>query len=433
MQARIVRLLRIQLPIWLVLPLLGITTALSLAVGYVAPDQPPAPAPIPSPIPTPNSCPQPPDVCARMSNFWKAWELAADKYVDPSAVDPKKMIDGAIGGMLESLGDEQHTEYLSAEQAAADRATFAAAYVGIGAYLDVVKRQPLIVEPIAGSPAEQAGLRPGDLILKVNGEDVHGLSIDQLSSLIRGPQGTQVTLTILHTDATAPIELTITRAPISTTSVSWQMLPDHVAHIQLTEFVERTSDEFKQALADARAKSATAIVLDLRDNYGGSLEEMIGVASQLLPPQTTVLLEQDRSGARTPLKTYATGVITELPIVVLVNSDTISAGEILAGALKDAGRARVIGEPTIGTATVLERFDLADGAQVLMGTSQWLTSKGQVVRRKGIQPDELIILPPNTPLVSPQRAAGLDQQALLNGSDRQLAHALQILYEGAPQ
>jgi carboxyl-terminal processing protease len=242
-----------------------------------------------------------------------------------------------------------------------------------------------------------------------------------------------VTLTILHTDATAPVELTITRAVVTTTSVSWQMLPNKVALIQLTEFVEHTSDDFRQTLADVRAKSAIAIVLDVRNNYGGSLDELIGVASQLLPPGTTVLIEQDRDGRRSSHKTSWAGGVTDLPMVVLINANSISAGEILAGALKDAGRARLIGEPTFGTATVLEPFDLTDGAQVLIGTSQWLTPKGEVVRGKGIQPDEWILLPPNTLPLSPQRAAALDEQVLLNGNDTQLARALQVLKAVAPQ
>jgi carboxyl-terminal processing protease len=430
-----------QMPIWLVSPLLGLMLALGLGGGYFAATQRSTPIVRALSLMVSRgqgyftaaqgsgTCPQSAAICARFNNFWKAWDLAADQYVDPAAVDPNKMIDGAISGMIESLGDTDHTEYLSAEQALAHREALAGAYVGIGARIDVKNRQPLVVEPFAGSPAEQAGLRPGDLILKVNGEDVRGFSKDQLAQLIRGPEGTQVTLTILHADALAPIELTITRAVFTIASVNWQMLPNQVALIQLTQFGERTSDEFKQALADARVKSATAIVLDLRGNSGGYLEELIGVASQLLPPETTVLIEQDRDGRRAPLKTRAAGVVNDLPMVVLIDYSSISAGEILAGALKDAGRARVIGQPTFGTATVLEEFDLNDGAQVLIGTSQWLTPKGEVVRGKGIQPDELIILSPNTAPLSPQDAAALDQQALLNGSDIQLARALQVLKE----
>jgi carboxyl-terminal processing protease len=368
-----------------------------------------------------------------MSNFWRAWDIATNAYVDPSAVDSQKMIDGAIHGMIESLGDTRHTEYLSAAEARANREALAGDYVGIGVRLDVQNRQPLIVEVFVGSPAEQAGLRPGDRILKVNGEDVHGFTTEQLSTMIRGAASTEVILTILHIDSTVPIELTITRAALIIPSVAWQMLPHQVAFIQITQFGEQTSDEFKKALAAARAQSASALVLDLRDNSGGYLEELIGVASQLLSPTTTVLIEQDRDGRRTPRKTYAAGAVTDLPMVVLINSNTISAGEILAGALKEAGRARLIGEPTFGTATVLQSFDLADGAQVLVGTLQWLTPKGAIVRGKGIQPDVWVVLPPNIPPLSPQRAGALDEQALLNGSDSQLARALQVLNATPPR
>ena len=203
-----------------------------------------------------------------------------------------------------------------------------------------------------------------------------------------------MTLTVQHAGETAPVDITITRAEITSPSVTWRMLPNQVAMIHLNQFAERSGDELKQALTDARQQGAASIVLDLRNNPGGYVNELVAVASQFLPADTTVLLEQNRAGDQTPYKTTAGGVATDLPLVVLVNNNSASSAEILAGALKDAGRARLIGDPTFGTATVLRTFNLNDGAQVRIGTTQWLTPKGEVVRGKGIQPDERVSLAP---------------------------------------
>jgi carboxyl-terminal processing protease len=236
-----------------------------------------------------------------------------------------------------------------------------------------------------------------------------------------------VTLTVQHVGEVAPVDITITRAEIETPSVTWRMLPNHIAMIHLNQFAERAGDEIKQALTDARAQGATALVLDLRNNPGGYVNELVSVASQFLPADTAVLLEQDRSGKQVPYKTSAGGVATDLPLVVLVNTNSASSAEILAGALKDAGRARLVGEPTFGTATVLRTFNLNDGAQVRIGTTQWLTPKGQVVRGQGIQPDELVSLAPNAAPLTPANAARLDAQALLASDDVQLVRALEVL------
>ena len=411
------RLLRIQLPIWLVVPLSALMLMIGLGGGYVGSTW----------FRAPTSCPEAADVCASFENFWKTWDLARDEYVDPSAVQPSKMIDGAIEGMLDSLGDNGHTRYLPAEVAREEREELSGRFEGIGAYIDVKDGQPLIVQPMEGSPAEKAGLRPNDLILKIDGSDAHGITIAELRNKVRGPKGTTVALTIQHAGDTQPVDVTITRDEITTPSVTWRLLPDQVALVHLNQFAERSSDEIKQALTEARAQGAKSIVLDLRNNPGGYVNELVGVASQFLPVDTTVLLEQDRSGEQKPYKTSDGGVATDLPLVVLVNNNSASSAEILAGALQDAGRARLIGQPTFGTATVLRTFNLDGGAQVRIGTTQWLTPKGQVVRGKGIQPDEVVALAPDAIPLTPSNAAKLDVQALLQSNDVQLVRALEVL------
>ncbi|MBK9712105.1 MAG: S41 family peptidase [Kouleothrix sp.] len=416
-RALVARALRIQLPIWLVVPMLALTLAIGLGGGYFGTLWFSAPSP----------CPETPEICGEFENFWKTWDLARDEYVDPAAVVPDKMIDGAIEGMLDALGDNGHTRYLSPEIAKAEREELSGRFEGIGAYIDVRDGQPIIVQPIEGSPAEQAGLRANDQILKIDGAEVRGITVAQLRRMVRGPKDTTVTLTIQHVDEPNPVDVTITRAQISLPSVSWRMLQNKVALIHLNQFAERSSEEIKQALTDARAQGASSIVLDLRNNPGGYVNELVGVASQFLPPETTVLLEQDRAGKQTPYKTTGDGLATDLPLVVLVNNNSASSAEILAGALQDAGRARLIGEPTFGTATVLRTFNLNDGAQVRIGTTQWLTPKGNVVRGKGIEPDELVALAPDVAPLTPAGAALLDPQALLKSDDAQLVRALKVL------
>jgi carboxyl-terminal processing protease len=399
------------------MPLLGFMLVVGLGAGYVGSQW----------LQNPYPCPQSEQVCSDFQNFWKTWNLVNQHFVDPAAIKPDKMIDGAIEGMLDSLGDRGHTRYLSPESARAEQEALDGRFEGIGAYIDVRDDQPLIIQPIEGSPAERAGLRSGDLILRVNGETVFGITVEELRAKVRGPKGTSVTLTVQHENETSPVDINVTREEINIPSVTWRMLPDQIALMHLSQFASRSSDEIKQALTDAQAQGATAVVLDLRNNPGGLVQELVGVASQFLPEGTTVLIEQDREGGRDPYKTKSGGVATQIPLIVLVNGNSASSAEILAGALKEAGRARVIGEPTFGTATVLRSYDLDDGAQVRIGTTQWLTPKGEVVRGKGIQPDEVVTLPAGAAPLSPAEAAQLDIQALRQSTDVQLVRALEDL------
>jgi carboxyl-terminal processing protease len=168
-------------------------------------------------------------------------------------------------------------------------------------------------------------------------------------------------------------------------------------------------------------------VLDLRNNPGGLVHELVGVASQFLPPDTTVLLEENRAGERTPYKTTESGVAPEIPLVVLVNHNSVSSAEILAGSLQEHGRARLVGVPTFGTATVLRSFEFDGGAELRIGTTQWLTPDGEEVRGRGIQPNVLVALPPGVTPLAPAEAAQLSEQALLQSQDAQLVRAIEIL------
>jgi carboxyl-terminal processing protease len=406
---------RVQIPLWLVVPLFGLALAAGAAGGYSGAMRLSAP------------CPLSRAECARFANFWRAWDIISRNYVDPKSIDATKMTDGAIMGMVDSLGDTGHTRYLPPDVAKAEREALDGRFEGIGAYIDVRDGQPVIIQPIEGSPAEKAGLKAGDQIIKVDGQDVHGVTIDQLRALVRGPRGTQVVLSVHHSDAAGVVEITVTRDEINIPAVTWRLLPGNVALIQLAQFSERASDDIRKAIADARAKGATSIVLDLRNNPGGLVTQLMGVASEFLPKGTTVLIEQGRDGKQVPYTTQDGGTALDIPLVVLVNNNSASSAEILAVALSNAGRAKVIGVPTFGTATVLRSFRLDNGGEIRVGTTQWLTPKGDLVRGKGITPDEIVELPVGKTALSPSEAAALDPAGLQASGDTQLLRAIESL------
>lgn len=356
------------------------------------------------------------------------WDLARNNFVDADAVDPQRMTEGAINGMLDTLNDRGHTRFMSASEAQRWQESLTGEFEGIGAYLNVREDgQAVIVRPIEGSPAEQAGLRAGDFILAVDGENTQGMNIDELVSRIRGPRGTTVELQILHVGETIPVDVQIERNNIEVPSVTWSMLSDAIAMVRLNSFVERSSNEMQRALEQARQQGARQLVLDLRNNPGGLVNEAVGIASQFLPPNTPVLVEEDRNGQRRVTNTRSGGVALDLPMVVLVNFGTASSAEILSGALQDAERATIIGVPTTGTGTVLTTYTLNDGAQLLLGTSQWLTPDGRLIRQKGIEPDIEVVLPSDAQPLSPLDAAELTLDELLQSDDAQLARAIKEL------
>ena len=371
-------------------------------------------------------CPLDRTSCVRFAAFWRAWDLATANYVDPKAVDPVKMTDGAIEGMLDSLGDEGHTRYLSAATAKREQESLAGRFEGIGAYVSKRNGQ-IILQPIEGAPADRAGVRAGDVLLRVDGQAVDAQEVGDVTPRVRGPKGTNVTLTVRHAGDELPSEIMVTRDEIKVPAVTWKLLPGQVADIQLTQFSQPAPDELRQALMAAQAQGARSIVLDLRNNPGGLLSALTAIAAEFLPANSTVLIEQSRDGTRKPYTTEKAGSAQSIPLVVLVNNYTASSAEILAGALKEAGRAQVVGVPTFGTATVLRPFDLGDGAQLRLGTTQWLTPNGEEVRGKGIEPNVLVALGADVRALSPSDAAALSEDQLLNGKDTQLAKALTLL------
>lgn len=382
-----------------------------------------------SPVIAPLHSQAAPSPVAPTSVFEEAWEIVHQHYVDPSAIDDQKMLVAAISGMLETLGDQGHTRYLTAEELRMHAEELAGTYTGVGIQIEERDGKIVVVTPLDNTPAQEAGIRPGDVLIEIDGQPAQGLGLDEVVRRVRGPEGTSVTLVFQRPGQQAPIQVTLVRETIRISPVSWAMLPGNIADIRLSQFSSGATDDLKRAIAEAQAAGATGIVLDLRNNPGGLVNEAIGVASQFLPPNTTVFQSQVRSGARDEYRTDASATPTDLPLVVLVNNGTASAGEIVAGAIQDNRRAPLVGEKTFGTGTVLTEFRLQDGSAILLGTELWLTPKGRQIWRNGIQPDVRVSLPAEVSPAMPGSGKPLTEEAI--AQDAQLQAALRIL-QGYP-
>ena len=361
----------------------------------------------------------------------QAWNTVDQNYVDRKAVNYQQMSYQAIRAMLGVLHDTGHTRFLTPQDVQSEKQQLSGTLIGIGIDLqqDAKTHQVIITSTIPGTPAEKAGIKRGDVILAVNGANVIGKDINTVIPLIKGAAGTNVTLTVKRPLTNQTLTFTMKRAEIQVPSVvSYYIAQDHIAHIQITQFSEGVSDQLKAALNKAKQEGAKSIILDLRDDPGGYLQEAINVASEFVS-KGNVLLEQDSTGQRTPQPVNGHPLDTTIPIVVLTNNNTASAAEIVSGALKDNHRAIIMGVKTFGTGTVLDEFDLSDGSAILLGTSEWLTPNGQFIRDKGIQPNIVVNLKTNVSPLTPgdESQGNLNLQQILSSGDTQLVGAIRYL------
>jgi carboxyl-terminal processing protease len=320
--------------------------------------------------------------------FWDAWNKVTANYV--GTVDYQKMVYGAVKGMVDSLGDP-YSVFMEPSETQSFMEDLSGQVSGIGAELDVVDNQLTVISPIIGSPAEKAGLKPQDQILKINNESTDGMSLDTAVSKIRGKAGTKVTLTINRSGFESPQTLEITRENIQIKSVNWEIKSDNVAYIQISQFGDDTSDLMQQAAKEINDKHPKAIILDLRNNPGGYLDKAVDVAS-LFMPSGVVVQEKDKNGNITEEKTTLEPILQSYKVIVLVNGGSASASEIVAGALQDAGRATLVGEKTFGKGSVQDLENLAGGATLKITVAKWLTPKGRTIDKVGLEPDVTITL-----------------------------------------
>jgi carboxyl-terminal processing protease len=371
---------------------------------------------------------EPPEVAQTFTLFWEAWHVVTRNYVNKAALDPQKMTYGAIQGMVNSLGDAGHSRFLNPTSFRQEQNALSGAFIGIGAEVGLRDGRPIIVAPLEGSPAEQAGLKSGDAVLRINGEDVSHVGLPELITRLRGDAGTNVTLTILHEDADLPEDVTITRQRIRSRAVTYEILPDsNVADIRLSQFNRNAVGDLKNALKAVTDAHVSGIVLDLRDNPGGILDQAVEVASQFMGDGTIAVVTDGNRERRIQAKSG--GLATDVPLTVLINSGTASAAEIVASALEENHRATLIGQTTFGTGTVLGTFRLKDGSAILLGTAEWLTPDGQRIKGKGIQPDLPVRLASQSDVLTPGRVKQLGPGKLHNSGDHQLLSAVQYLTE----
>ena len=359
--------------------------------------------------------------------FRQAWDILKNNYVDQSALRSKDLTYGAITGLTEAIGDTEHTRFLTPEQLAAQNEDLSGHFAGVGAVLADTDKGPTIQSVIPGTPAERAGVRAGDVILAVDGTDTTGKTVSDVVTEVRGPEGTQVTLTLLREGNAKPFDVTITREIINVPAVSWAMYPGtDVAVVRLEQFSQGSGDQVIAALTDAKAAGAKRIVFDLRNNPGGYVGDAVAVASQFLG-DGIVYISQDAKGDRTEVPVNPGGVATDTPLVVLVDKGSASSAEIVSGAIKDAGRAKLVGETTFGTGTVLSQFDLSDGSALLVGTLEWLTPKGNVIWRNGVVPDVTVAIPADGRIVVPSEFQQLGADGITKANDAQLEKAIEVV------
>ncbi len=367
--------------------------------------------------------PLPPEFAA----YVEAWQILRDNYVDPSALDPKLLTYGSIDGLVQAVGDTGHTRFLTPEEVADQHTSLSGSIVGIGALMNVDGNVPIIQSVIPGGPADRAGLRSGDRVLAVDGTTTEGQDIDTVVRRIRGDEGTTVKLSILHAGETTPVEFSIVREKVVVPAVGWSTIPGTtLADIRLEEFSAGSAKEVVKAIEAAKNAGATGIVLDLRGNPGGYVGEAVDIASQFLK-DGIVYQQRDRSGRIEKEAVKSGGMAIEIPLTVLVDLGTASSAEIVAGAIQDAGRAKLIGQKTFGTGTVLNEFRLKDGSALLVGTVEWLTRAGRQIWKHGIEPEIAVESDPPGTIVAPSELSKLGADGLAKSGDAPLLKAIELL------
>lgn len=334
----------------------------------------------------------PSDLQTLFAPFWEAWNIVHEQYVN-QPVDDLALMQGAIRGMMQALGDEQ-TFYMDPEMYQTETLSLQGEYEGIGAYVDLEGEYLTIVSPIAGSPAELAGLHPGDKVIAIDGEDMTGVPPEQARLKVLGPEGTKVTLTIRREGESGPLEFVITRARITIRSAEGEMLENDIAYVDINTFGDRTTRELRTALKNLMAQNPKGLIIDLRNNPGGYLSTSIEVSSEFIE-DGVIMYEQYGDGRRDTYEALGNGQATDIPIVVLINQGSASASEIVAGALQDYGRATLVGMQTFGKGSVQNWQPLSNNQGAARVTiAKWLTPHERAIDKVGLAPDVLVEMSP---------------------------------------
>ncbi len=368
-----------------ILLLIGAAYHFGVEQGKTAGPEPKAPLPADQAVIVNET---PPDRQLDFGLFWKVWDLVKEKYVDREHLDAREMLYGAINGML-SATDDPYTTFFDPEENREFNEKISGNFEGVGAEIGMRNNILTIVAPLEGSPAEKAGLRPNDKILKIDDQDATLYTLEEAVQRIRGPKGTEVTLTIFREGEENTREMKIMREEITVKSVDLEWREQDIAYLQVMQFGEQTGREFSAAVKNIVDRKAAGVVLDLRNNPGGLLSLAVEMAGVFLPHDTVVVIEEDGAGKQEKLFTDGGEQLARLPIVVLINEGSASASEILAGALRDNARDRttLVGQKSYGKGSVQELIPVDRETAVKITVAKWLTPAGQQIDREGIKPD----------------------------------------------
>lgn len=326
-----------------------------------------------------------PQLSTLFSPFFQAWDIVHEQYVD-QPVDDVKLMQGAISGMMSGLGDI-HSSYMDPETYQQANAPLQGGYTGIGAWVDTSGDSLIIVAPMPDSPAEAAGLQPGDTVIGIDGEDVTGTAPDIVLQSILGPADTLVVLTVVREGVDDPFDISITRAEIEIPVLQYEMLENNIAYINLYQFSINAGEEFQAALEDLLAQNPVGIILDLRDDTGGYLDAAFEITSFFIE-DGPIMIEEWGDGTEHTYNASGNVLAPDLPLVVLVNGGSASASEITAGAIQDRGRGTLVGSTTYGKGSVQNWIELeGDNGAIRVTVARWLTPNGKQIHGVGLTPD----------------------------------------------
>jgi len=322
-----------------------------------------------------------------LSLFWQAYHKLEEKFVNKEKIDHQKIIYGAISGMVKSLEDP-YTVFFTPEETKRFKEETKGVFEGVGMEIGKKKGELTVIAPLEKSPAQKAGILAGDKILKINDVLTADITIEEAVSLIRGPKGTEVTLTILRKGWENPKEIKLIREVIVVPSLKLEIKENDIAYLKLYQFSEVARDDFKEAVFKILKSPAKKIILDLRDNAGGYLEVAQDISSWFLEGGQTVVIENfGKDGENREYKAKGNAKLLKYPMVILINQGTASAAEILAGALRDNRQILLIGEKSFGKGSVQELDELEDGSSLKITVAKWLTPNGNLIADVGLEPD----------------------------------------------
>ncbi len=327
---------------------------------------------------------------ADLSLFWRIWKQLDSQYVDEAKINNQNMVYGAVKGMVSALGDP-YTVFMTPDETKDFDSSLNGTLQGIGAELTVKDQALVVVSPIKNSPAEKAGILPGDIVYKIDGNLTNEMTLFDAISKIRGPKGTKVTLTIVRKGKDKPFEVAITRDELSIDSVSMEDKGNGIYYIAIHQFSDNTKKEFDDAVQKILLKEPKGIVLDLRYNGGGYLDTAVDVLSDFLKgKQEAVVIKKRDDKENETMYVSGDAALMNVPLVVLVNKGSASASEIVAGAIQDHKRGVVMGEQTFGKGSVQEVDKMPDGSSLRITIAKWYTPNGRSINEVGITPDRII-------------------------------------------